>query len=49
MTTVASKFAKVVRYRKFVFVIASVLAAVIGAKIGHPVKIKPFGLWDGPG
>ena len=49
MTTVASKFTTLVRNRKLVFVIASVVAAVIGGKIGHPVKIKPLGLWDGPG
>jgi hypothetical protein len=46
VTTVASKYTRLVRNRKLVLVIAAVAAAVLGGRLG--IHIHPDGFFDGP-
>jgi len=45
--SVATKLALLLRRRRSVVLVVSVVAAVIGAKFGHPGHGQ-FGMWDGP-
>ena len=46
MSSVASKFASLVRMRGIALLVLSVAAAVFSAKAGGP---QHMGFWDGPG
>jgi hypothetical protein len=47
--SVATKLALLLHRRRAVVLVVSVVAAVIGAKVGHPNNGHgQFGLWDGP-
>jgi hypothetical protein len=44
-----AKLALLLHRRRALVLALTVVAAVVGAKVGHPHPGKPgFGLWDGP-
>jgi hypothetical protein len=48
VTTVVSNYTRLVSNRKFLLVIAAVVAAVLGGKLSLPIHIHPDGFFDGP-
>jgi hypothetical protein len=43
-----AKLALLLHRRRALVLVLSVVAAVVGAKFGHPHGKPGFGLWDGP-